>query len=189
MRTMQSVLTMTALLALSGATLTAHAAATYSLICETSRSGTFTIPVTSFTFHVGAAPPGSAAMGSGAGRRSNAELIFRFAPGKTYETLLAALDQSEVLKNCRLTESGASMAATDNWQQMSMPKGGNAKGNKGAGNQPAASVLEWTMTNALVTGLSAIGTDGTGAGGTPAGAPEGIMQATITTPTFSFAVK
>ncbi len=188
MRSMLRVRVITTLLALSAAALTAHAAANYSLSCETMRSGAFTIPVTSFTFHVGAAPAGSAAMGSGAARRSSSELIFRFAAGKTYETLLNALNEGEVLKSCRLTESGASIAATDNWTQMSMQKGASVKGNKG-NNQPSASVMEWTMTNALLTGLTAIGSDGTGAGGTPAGAPEGIMQATITAQAFSFAVK
>ena len=188
MRSMQRVRMTMALLALTGATLTAHAAATYTLACETTRSGAFTIPVTSFTFHVGAAP-NSGALGSGAGRRSSSELIFRFAAGKTYETLLNALNEGEVLRSCRLTESGASIAATDSWTQMSMPKGTSVKGNKGNNNQPTASVMEWTLTNALLTGLTAIGSDGTGAGGTPAGAPEGIMQATLTAQAFSFAVK
>jgi hypothetical protein len=111
-----------------GAAESAHAAATYGLTCEASRGQSFTIALTSFSFHVGAAT--SAATGAASGKRDSSELLIRFPVSKEYDVLLGAAEEDEVLRSCRLTVTTGSMAATDNWNQMAATKGKGNKANK-----------------------------------------------------------
>jgi hypothetical protein len=162
------------------------------LTCEASRGQSFTIALTSFSFHVGAAT--SAATGAASGKRDSSELLIRFPVSKEYDVLLGAAEEDEVLRSCRLTVTTGSMAATDNWNQMAATKGKGNKANKISKNEPSNSgptsgEMEWTLNNGTISGITAIGTDGSGAAGTPAGTPETLVQATIVAQNFTFVMK
>lgn len=172
----------------------AHAAGTYSLTCETSRGQSFTLALTSFSFHVGSTA--SPAAGAATGRRESSELLIRFPVSKEYDVLLGAAEEDEVLRSCRLTVGTGTVAATDNWNgaMVSNPKAKGNKANKnsknGASNSgPTGGDMEWTFNNGTISGLTAIGTDGSGAAGTPAGTPETLVQATIVAQNFTFVMK
>ena len=177
-----------------GAALSARAAATYSLTCETSRGQSFTLALTSFSFHVGGETP--AATGAASGKRESSELLIRFPVSKEYDVLLGAAQEGEVLRSCRLTVGTGTVTATDNWNgaMTSNPKVKGNKANKasnieGSKSGPSSGEMEWTLNNGTISGLTAIGTDGSGAAGTPAGAPETLVQATIVAQNFTFVMK
>jgi hypothetical protein len=163
-----------------GAAMGARAAGTYTLTCDASRSGSFTIALTGFNMAV----TGSNASGAGAAQgrpESKFELTINFDSGKDYGALLSMLQDKENLRSCKLVDGeGGGTAATDNWSQMSATKG---KG-KGKNNAPASTTggaLEWILTNASITSVTATGSESS------TGAPTTSMQATIEAQTFSFA--
>jgi hypothetical protein len=177
-----------------GAAVSAHAAETYNLTCETSRGQSFTLALTSFSFHVGG--EASAATGAASGKRESSELLIRFPVSKEYDVLLGAAQEGEVLRSCRLTVGTGTVAATDNWNGavVSNPKAKGNKANKVSNNEgsksgPSSGEMEWTFNNGVISGLTAIGTDGSGAAGTPAGTPETLVQATIVAQNFTFVMK
>jgi len=177
-----------------GIAVAAHATPTYSLTCETSRGQSFTLALTSFSFHVGGGT--SAATGAASGKRESSELLVRFPVSKEYDTLLAAAEDNEVLRSCRLTVTTGTVTATDNWNG-AMTSTSKSKGNKAnkvsnsgaSSGGPSAGEMEWTFNNGTISGLTAMGTDGSGAAGTPGGTPETLVQATIVAQNYVFVMK
>jgi hypothetical protein len=151
-------------LALSVA-ISARAAGTYTLTCDASRSGSFTLTLTGFNMVVtGSSEPGT---GAAAGKRdSKFELTINFDSGKDYGALLSMLQDGTT--------------ASENWTQEAVTKGKN----KNKNNAPASTTggaLEWILTNATITSVTATGSE------SATGAPQGSMQATLEAQTFSFA--
>ncbi|MGO8935483.1 MAG: hypothetical protein ACLQDA_17385 [Terracidiphilus sp.] len=166
-------------LALSVA-ISARAAGTYTLTCDASRSGSFTLTLTGFNMVVtGSSEPGT---GAAAGKRdSKFELTINFDSGKDYGALLSMLQDNENLRSCKLVDgAGGGTTASDNWTQEAVTKGKN----KNKNNAPASTTggaLEWILTNATITSVTATGSE------SATGAPQGSMQATLEAQTFSFA--
>lgn len=165
---------------LSGAALGAHAAGSYMLTCDAAKGATLNMTLTGFSFKVNGSE--EAATGLATGRRSNFELTIKFAAGRDYETLLSIVEDNENLRSCKLVDgAGGGAAATDDWNQMSAPKGKNkskASGNNQKTNSSGA--LEWILTNATVTSVTATGSENS------TGTPESSIQATIEAQKFSF---
>jgi hypothetical protein len=177
-----------AMCALAGAAAAAQAA-TYSLTCETAKGEKFTVALTSFSFHVGSSTEANTGMAAGS-KRATSELIIRFATNSgTYETLLTAAEDDEVLRSCRLSEgAGGGTTAADNWNSDVKAKGKNKKsvdsGSARGGSATSSNgAMEWVLNNATVSGVTAMQTDGTGTAGTP----ESVIQATIVAQNFTFA--
>ena len=158
----------------------AHAAGTYAFSCTGVKSETFTIALTGFTVKLNSTD--AAASSGAAARRGSFSVTIRFAPGKDYQALWSMAQDSEVLRNCKLTdtEGSSGVAASDNWTASNT----KAKNNKGKNNaQPAATsegASEWILTNATVTSVTAIGREST------TGAPDGEMEATIDAQQITF---
>ncbi|MGO8756639.1 MAG: hypothetical protein ACLQG3_00800 [Terracidiphilus sp.] len=159
----------------------ARAAGTYTLTCNASRSGAFSITLTGFNMVVTGSGDASGASAAAGKRDAKFELTVQFNSGKDYGALLSMLEDNENLRSCKLVDGESEgAAATDNWNQMSVTKGKN----KSKTSEPASTTrgaLEWILTNASITSVTATGSEST------TGAPQGSMQATIEAQTFSFA--
>lgn len=157
-------------------------AATYTLTCEPSRGDALVIVLTGFNFKVtGGAENPASGLGAGA-RKSNFELTIRLALNKDYEALVSMAEDNEVLRSCKLTDGEVSggVAASDNWTQMSVTKGKNAKGKNAAPAPTSNGAFEWILTNATLTSVSAIGSENA------SGAPESSVTATIEAQKYTF---
>ena len=185
---MQHELKYLALGVLAGAAVAAQAAPSYSLTCESARGQSFTVALTSFSFHVGGTT--EASTGAASGKRSTSELIIRFPTNtQVYEALLTAAEGDEVLRSCRLSEGSGGTAAADNWNNMTSSstnkkkKGVDSGSARGTGTTSAGSgSMEWILNNATVSGVTALETDGMGT----AGVQEALVQATIVAQNFTF---
>jgi len=180
MKMMNSMRTLLVICLALGAAMSARAAGTYTLTCDASRSGSFTLTLTGFNMAV----TGSTESGVGAAsgkRDSKFELTINFDSGKDYGALLSMLQDNENLRSCKLVDgAGGGTTGAYNWNQEAVTKGKN----KGKTNAPASTTggaLEWILTNATITSVTATGSE------SATGAPQGSMQATLEAQTFSFA--
>ena len=182
MKMMKSMRVMLVICLALGAAMSARAAGTYTLTCDASRSGSFTLTLTGFNMVVTGTTESGVGTGAAAGKHdSKFELTINFDSGKDYGAFLSMLQDNENLRSCKLVDgAGGGTAATDNWNQEAVTKGKN-KNKSGPPAPTTGGALEWILTNATITSVTATGSE------SATGAPQGSMQATLEAQTFSFA--